>query len=242
MNQVLQPVDDFINQQAQAILLLQHQLDAIVRPAVFDALEQSPWLLAPGTAANTGSTGSTAVATQGQPGVSCAWFKLAPNGPYADAYWYKKLGADPSKKKFKYELSFLFPTPADSNASQCVELDIQQVISGFGFNLGFQFDFAENLLRVWNRTGKAWVSTGKPCPRWTSGQWMRIIAECHRDEANVYHDAMTMNGNRIDLGGMSFPVAKLNLPDMLNCAVQMDGNKPGTAYTVVVDAVRFTAT
>jgi hypothetical protein len=224
----------------------QARLDALTNATVFDGLELTPWLLAPGTAANTGSTGSTAVATQAQPGITSAWFNLAPAGPWANAYWYKKFGVWPKKNTFTYELSFLFGTAGDSAASNCVELDIQQVISGLGFNPGWQFDFNENLLRVWDRDRKQkglpepWISTGHPCPRWIAGQWVHIVAENHRDGANVYHDAMTINGNRIPIN-MMFPATPLALPDMLNCAVQLDGNKAGTAYKLYIDRVKFTA-
>lgn len=224
----------------------QARLDALANITIFDGLELTPWLLAPGTAANTGSTGSTAVATQSQPGITSAWFNLAPAGPWADGYWYKKLGVWPKKTTFTYELSFLFGTAGDSAASNCVELDIQQVISGLGFNPGWQFDFGGNRLRVWDRDRKEkklpepWIDTGQPCPRWIAGQWVHIVAENHRDGANVYHDAMTINGVRIPIN-MAFPVTPLALPDMLNCAVQLDGNKAGTAYKLYIDRVKFTA-
>lgn len=240
-------MQDEVSRSEQAIQSLtgqlsaaQARLDALANITVFDGLELTPWLLAPGTAANSGSTGSTAVATQSQPGIASASFALAPNGPYADAYWYKKFGVWPKKNTFTYELSFLFGTAGDSAASNCVELDIQQVISGLGFNLGWQFDFSENLLRVWNRSGKNWVTTKNPCPRWPAGQWVHIVAENHRDGANVYHDAMTINGVRLPIN-TTFPATPLALPDMLNCAVQLDGNKAGTAYKIYVDRVKFTA-
>jgi hypothetical protein len=225
---------------AVKLLAAQARLDALANTTVFDGLELTPWLLAPGTAANTGSTGSTAVATQSQSGIASASFALAPNGPYANGYWYKKHGVWPKKNTFTYELSFLFGTAGDSAASNCVELDIQQVISGLGFNPGWQFDFNENLLRVWNRSGKNWVTTKNPCPRWTAGQWVHVLAENHRDGANVYHDAMTINGVRIPIN-MTFPATPLALPDMLNCAVQLDSNKAGTAYKLYIDRVKFTA-
>jgi hypothetical protein len=240
MQAILQPVDDLIRNQAQAIVLLQSAVDLQNSITIFERLESETWLLAPGTAANTGSTGSTAVATQGTPGINCAWSRLAPNGPYADAYFYLKKGPLPQKTTFKYELSLMFPLIADASASQCIELDIQQVIGGMVYNMGLQWNFQGNQLRVWNRSGKAWVATGQPCPRWTPGKWMRAALETHRDATTVYHDALTINGTRIALG-QSFPSVQLGLSDMLNVGRQMDGNQAGTAYTVCWDDMRFTA-
>lgn len=219
----------------------QAKLDAIANTSVFDDLEFSPWLLAPGTAANTGSTGNTTVATQAQPGINSAWFNSIPGGPFANAYWYKKLGADAKKTKYLYELAFMFATPADAAASQAVELDIQQVIAGVVYNTGLQFDFAENALRVWNRSTGSWIPTGRAAQRWSAGQWMSVAYETHRDGANVYMDSVTVNGTKMALSGTAFPAPKLGLTDMLNCAVQLDGNKTGTAYRVYLGPTRFTA-
>lgn len=234
----------------------QAQLAVFLNTKVFDGLELTPWLVAGGTAANSGQTGSTAVATQAQPGTSSAWFNLAPAGPYANGYWFKKLGADPAKKNYEFEISFLFGTAADAQAANCVELDIQQVIAGVVFNTGLQFDFTENALRVWDRSKATpadpgagdWVPTGITCPRWTPGQWVRVVFETHRDDSHVYVDAITINGQRNVFGGATnfflqptFAAPKLGLTDMLNCAVQLDGNKAGTAFKLYVDAISFTA-
>lgn len=225
---------------------LDAQIAAAGSVVVFPALETTTWLLAPGASANTGSTGSLATATQAQPSSSSAWFNIAPLGAYADAYWYKTLGANPSKTNYTYQLSFMFNTAADAAASQCVELDIQQCIGGVVYNTGWQFDFAENTIRTWNRYAKErglpnpWVSTGLLCPRWVAGQWMHIFVENHRDASNVYSDAITINGVRTPIN-LSFPAPSLGLSDMLNCAVQLDSNSTATAYKLYVDNIIFTA-
>jgi hypothetical protein len=179
------------------------------------------------------------VASQAQPGSNSAWLGIAPNGPWADAYFYKKNAIDASKNYFTLELFAFFADAAASGASNCVELDIQQVISNAGFNVGLQFNFGGNQLRVWSRNDKQWVATGQACPRWIAGQWNHIVFEAHRTTSAVYHDALTLNGTRIPLG-QSFPAPNLGLPDMLNCAIQLDGNKAAIAYRLYIDRVKFT--
>jgi hypothetical protein len=217
-------------------------------PAVFEGLELTPWLLAPGAAANTGSTGSLAVATQGQPGINSAWFSLAPKGPYANGYFFKKLGADPTRKNYKFEVALMFGSPVDAAASQALELDIQQVISGMVYNTGLQFDFEENALRVWDRAAKEagdpnpWKPTGLPCPRWTAGKWMRGVYTTHRDDSNVYVGRFDLNGTTLlQPNSVPFAAPHLGLTDMLNCAIQLDGNQSATAYKVYLGPTRFTA-
>src|SRR5882762_8416082 len=68
-------------------------------------LERSMWLLAPGTLANTGSAGSLADGFQVLPDTKCGSFEIRPHGPYADRYWYRELGADPFKSRYRYEVS-----------------------------------------------------------------------------------------------------------------------------------------
>jgi len=230
------------------IAVLQKQIDSFKNVSVFDGLELTAWTVAKGTLANSGQAGSSSVASQNQPSTEVAWLGINPQGAWANSYFYKKLGADPSKSVYKYEMSLMFADQAASNASNCIELDIQQVISGVVFNPGLQWNFSQNTLRVWDRstatpleTGKGnWTDIGKPCPRWTPKQWMRFVFEAHRDEGNVYMDALTVNGVRLSLG-MNFSSPSLGLSDGLNCAIQLDGNKVGTAYKLYIDAVKFTA-
>lgn len=224
--------------QAQ-VAALQAQL-AAAQPTVWADLEYQNWLTASGTAANTGTTGNTATSTQTLPGVASATRGIQPAGAYADKYWYFQLGPNPSYVRFKQEYSFLFPTTADSTDSQAVETDLQQCIGGIVFNWGFQFDFAENEMRVWNRSGGNWVALpGVACPRYAAGVWVTIVLEGHRDAANIYYDAYTVQGVRTPLT-QSFPAPNLGKPDMLNVGQQLDGEKVPAAYTIAIDRMKLT--
>lgn len=217
--------------------------------AVYENLEYLPWLLAPGSLADSDTVGGNIPDSfQRRPSVECASFGIDPKGKeYANAYFFQEKKPDAGKTRFKYEISFLFPTQNDANASQALELDIQQVIKTQVFNIGFQFDFAEKFFRIWNRMAKVkglpnpWVPTVTLAPRWKALDWHRVIVEGHRDNANVYYDALTFDGSRTQLTG-SFPLVIIPnyTTDAINCAVQLDGNQAGTAYRVMIDSVRFT--
>lgn len=225
---------------ASEVVALQSQLDALNGSGVFGGLEQTAWLVASGAAADTGATGNVPVASQSQPSTTTAWFAIDPQTKaYANAYFYKKLGADASKTSFKYALRLMCATAAECAASQAVELDVQQVIGGVVYNTGAQWDFADGQFRVWNRSGHAWVATGIVATRWTPGQWMSVVLETHRTDTTVVYDAITVNGVRTALT-QSYPAPNLGLTPMLNCAVQLDGNKTGAPYHIYVDAVSMT--
>lgn len=206
-------------------------------------LERSAWILAPGTLANTGSAGSLADGFQVLPDTKCGSFEIRPHGPYADRYWYRELGADPFKSKYRYEASFLFGSASDSQAVQAIEMDIQQCIGGIVFNPALQFDFAEDLVRIWNRSVKPqgeWEPIGLSCPRWDFGKWNTVAIEAHRTTNLIVYDSVTVNGVVTKIQGQPFPASNLGKPDMMNIGFQLDSNKNGTAFKVFVDAMNFT--
>lgn len=208
----------------------------------FGNLERTPWKLATGALADSDiSHGNIPVAAQTQPLIECASFGIAPKGQsFANAYWYKELGADARKTHFVYEVAFLFPTIADTQACQALELDLQQTVSGVTFNWGLQFDFADNQVRVWDRGQKKWEPTGMNCPRWPAMAWMDVSLRGHRDSNKLFYDLLTINDSDHLLQSF-FTQTRVGEKEQINCAVQLDGNTKGEAYRVMVDAVSLAA-
>lgn len=210
---------------------------SLVNVKRFENMETMPWLLARGAVANTATKGALATSSFTPPTVECASFSINPSGPYANSYWYKELGVDPSKSKFTYELSFMFPSTQDALNAQAIEFEIQQVSTGLVFNMGWQFDFSSSMVRVFDFESTSWVSTGLVCPRWVSGQWMNLLVEMHRETGRVCFDAITINAIKHVLN-ISRPVATKSIKDMINCAIQLDSNANGDPYRVMVDRIR----
>lgn len=208
----------------------------------FRNLEQTPWILAPGALADTNTaSGNVPVATQKQPLIECASFAIDPKGQqFANAYFYKELGADAELSHFVYEVSFLFPTAADAAASQALELDLQQTISGVTFNWGLQFDFAEDEIRVWNRAIKQWLPTGDQCPRWPTEEWQRVKLTVSRYLGTVDYLLLNFNGNDLLLNKIE-GTASVGEKPQINFAIQLDSNQKGDPYRVMIDAVNITA-
>lgn len=205
-------------------------------PKVFTGLELTPWLIAAGAAADTGAAGNVPVASQAQVEEGTAYVAINPQGKaYANAYFYKTLGADPTRNTYDYELRMMIATPDECAAAQAVELDIQQCIGGVVYNTGLQFDFQSNQIRIWNRAGKAWVATGLACPRWQAEVWQIVTLQTHRKVAGVYYDSVGGTPSTA-----SYLAPKLGLADMMNVAVQLDGNSAGAPFRVYLDYVNFT--
>jgi hypothetical protein len=242
----IQTLDSSLSSAQQSNVKLQDQVSQLQlqlstsQPLIFDQLEREPWLLATGTAGNTGSTGSTAQAIQTVPGLLPASRKIIPNGPYADEYWYKKFGPQPGVVRFVQEGSFLFPSAFDSSSSQAVEFDLQQVIGGAVYNMGWQFDYAEGSLRYWDRSTGHWVFTGVTLGRQTPGTWVQCSFSTHRDTKNVYYDSCTISGVVQAIKSISFPAPSLKLEDMLNYGFQLDGNAAAQPYSVFIYGMKLT--
>lgn len=212
--------------------------------SIADGLELTPWLLAAGTAANSPGSLSQTGTVQGQPTTECAFFAISPTGPNANAYWYKQLGLEPSRTKFRYAASFLFPTQADADACQALELDLQQSIAGVHlFNAAWQFDFAGGSIRVWDRAAKmrgdelnAWSTAIAGLKRWNPDQWFRIEARAERSANQVFYNDIRINSVKTALS-ISKDMPTIDLPQMMNLGIQLDGNANKDSYRVMVDAV-----
>lgn len=217
---------------------------AASKPAkIFTRLERNTWLIAPGTAANSGSVGNTAGISITPPTDKFSLVTITPAGPYADKYAYQVLGPDPTLIRFRQYGSIYFPTAADAAASQCWESDLPQKVvlpdARYYFDWGMQYDFTENMLRVWNKAAGSWVATGKPMARFAPGTWVDHVIDCHREGNSVIYDQLNVGGQDMLADVIDFPALLLppsdTSPDILDYGIQPDGNKTGTAYSVAID-------
>jgi hypothetical protein len=238
LNSDFEFANNFITTQQKVLQALQIAIDRSA-VTVFDKLERTPWLVAAGTVANSNTTGNTATSAQTIPGVNYASRTIVPDGPYADKYWFKQLGVNKTFRRFRQEGSFLFPSMADAANSQCVETDFDKVDDSTGpvYNAGSQFDFAENMFRLWDRSLKTWHPTGIAMPRFAYATWVDFAMDFHHDDDAIYYDGYMLNGNKLKLGDVpaGFTAPKLGLEPHMNYGFQLDGEKIAKAYTVFID-------
>jgi hypothetical protein len=227
----------------QTIAALQAQLAAVPKAVkVYDHIESTPF--GQNSLAQVGGSG-LGVATQKQPGVECAEFAIAPTPPavgasnYFDCYYYQDFPLDDSLTKFKLEASWLFPTLADANASQCLEMEARHVLTnGNMYVIACQLDFADKALRVFDHT-KKWFPIGVAQPRLVPETWYTVTLEGHHDATTIYYDGVTINGVKSVPVGQG-AVFNLGWKRMNRIALQLDGNGHGTPYRVKLDNVRLT--
>jgi hypothetical protein len=139
---------------------------------VFSKIEQMSGWGACATAACAGTNGGvywTAqnITTPSLDGSSTEFY--AGGGPYADMLHWKNLGVSLTTTKFLYDVWFYVDNMAVAGA---LEFDYLQVVKGKKYNFSSQCDYYYgNHWDVWDGTGKHWVHTNMPCPKFTANTW-----------------------------------------------------------------------
>jgi hypothetical protein len=165
-----------------------------------------------------------------------AHFWIGGKTPYADALWWKQLGAKPSASHFIYDLYFYY---TDAAAVQALEFDGNQSVGGRKYIFGTECNVAIRQWDVWNTSGKTWIHTGIPCAAPPTYQWNHLVWEFERVNGQTHFISVTLNGQKSYVnrygGSQSSGVQELNV------AFQMDEASKAINYNVWLDKVTLTA-
>jgi hypothetical protein len=164
---------------------------------------------------------------------SSAHFWLGGSTPYSNALWWKQLGAKPSAHNFVYDFYFYMKNPG---ASQAIEFDVNQSVSGRKLIFGTECDIAGKHWDVWDTANAHWVNTGIYCGVPPAYTWNHVTLEFQRTSSNTAKFvAVTLNGKKSYIN-RTFN-SKSSGVNELNVAVQMDGNKNQVGYDMWVDKI-----
>src|SRR5664279_5930739 len=153
-------------------------------------------------------------------GAKSAEYKISGNARYGAALWWKQLGADPSAHNFQYDVYYYLKTPT---ASQALEFDVNQSLSGHRFVFGTQCNIAAHTYDVWS-VATRWTHTGIACSVPKAYVWNHITLEFQRTSSNkVMFVSMTINGAKKYINRSFSPEG--SGAKELNVAFQMDGNR-----------------
>jgi hypothetical protein len=177
------------------------------------------------------------VENQASPSLDGASAKFSISGPtpYADALWWKQLGAVDTATNLKYDLYFYLTNPA---VSQALEFDNNQSNGVHKFIYGTQCNIKAGVWDVWGNAAGNWISTGIACSVPTAFKWHHLTWEFQRNSTNVIFVGFTYDGvthyvNR------SYP-ARSSTVHELNVAFQMDGDYAMHAYSTWLDKIALT--
>jgi hypothetical protein len=163
-------------------------------------------------------------------------FSISGTTPYADALWWKQLGAADTATNLKYDVAFYLTNPS---VAEALEFDNNQSNGSHRFIYGTQCNIKSGgVWDVWGNAAGNWISTGIACSAPAAFQWHHLTWEFQRTSTNVIFVGFTYDGvthyvNR------SYPARSSSVHEM-NVAFQMDGDSAMHAYSTWLDKVTLT--
>ncbi len=154
---------------------------------------------------------------------------------WADALWWKQLGANAGASHFVYDLYFYVNYPGNA---QALEFDVNQSVNGKKYIFGTQCAIAAGQWEVWNTAGNYWVKTGIGCSQPPAYYWNHLTLEFQRVNGQTLFVAVTLNGAKKYIN--RYYNAKAVSANELNTAFQMDLKGAGAGYSVWLDKVKLT--
>jgi hypothetical protein len=165
-----------------------------------------------------------------------AHFWIGGKTKYADALWWKQLGANSNASHFIYDTYFYY---TDASAPQALEFDGNQSVGGKKYIFGTECNIAIKQWDIWSTSGKTWVHTGVACPAPPTYTWNHLVWEYERLNGQTYFISVTLNGTKSYIN--RYGGSQASGVNELNVAFQMDENSKATNYNVWLDKLTLTA-
>lgn len=150
---------------------------------------------------------------------------------YADALWWKQLGANNGATHFTYDLYFYIQTP---QISQALEFDVNQSTGGHKYIFGAQCTARNHDWWVWDAVHGHWVNTYIGCSP-GAYKWNHLTIEVQRVGTQTHFIAITLNGHKAYVN--KYYGTKSSSASEINVAFQMDLNSAGQGYSTWLDKV-----
>lgn len=162
-------------------------------------------------------------------------FSIASSSPYADALWWKQLGAANGATNLVYDVYFYLQAP---QYSQALEFDNNQANGQKRWIFGTQCNIAGGHWDVWGNASGNWISTGIPCSMPSAYKWHHLTWQFKRNGGYVTYISVTLDGVKHYVN-RSYPARNSSVNE-LNVAFQMDMKGNHVAYKTWLDNVKLT--
>jgi hypothetical protein len=165
-----------------------------------------------------------------QIGANSTQFSIAGSQPFADALWWKQLGANPNANHFIYDLWVYATDALTQHKAQAFEFDVNQSVYGHKYIFGTEcvVGYTKRWM-VWGNN--QWQDTGLPCT-FNANVWNHLTLEFTRSGGLVVFNAVTLNGFKQYINRQFAP--NPSGVNELNTAVQIDQTASRAPYSVWV--------
>lgn len=184
-----------------------------------------------------GPAASIYTVTTGSPSMSgmSRTFSIASSSPYADALWWKQLGAANGATNLRYDVDFYLQAP---QYSQALEFDNNQANGHKRWIFGTECNIAAGHWDVWGNVQGNWISTGIACAMPSAFKWHHLTWEFKRTATTLTYIAFTLDGVKHYVNRTY--TARASGVNELNVAFQMDMKGNHVAYKTWLDNVKLT--
>ena len=194
----------------------------------------------PGCAGGSGKGNYWQSFYQTSPSMDGSSMQLYRDGIWANALWWKKVGAQNGVTNFLWDF-YVRLDNASVSAGQALEFDAFQFVGGYNYMMGSQCDYGRGVWDIWNGTGGSWSPTSVPCPKFSANTWHHIQWYIKNNHSNHSYTFVTLV-----VDGKPYSVNKtmyakyLAWGDNLGAQWQLDVNKTGAGFHEWVDKAKLT--
>jgi hypothetical protein len=162
-------------------------------------------------------------------------FFISSTKPYADALWWKQLGAANGATNLTYDLYFYIKAPQNA---QALEFDNNQANGKKRWIFGTQCNIGAHVWDVWGNANGNWISTGIACAMPTAFKWHHLTWQFKRSATQLTYVSLTYDGVTHYVNRTY--TARASSVNELNVAFQMDMKANHAAYNTWLDSVKLT--
>ncbi len=161
-------------------------------------------------------------------------------GPWANALWWLKLGANNSVSNFLWDFYFQVDD-VSLTSGQALEFDAFQFIGGYNYMIGSQCDYGNGKWDIWDELNGHWIPTSIACPKFEAGKWHHIQWYVQRVPGTTTYHYVTLVVNDTPYSiDQSYEAKYIGWHDNLGVQYQLDVNASGAGYPMWVDKSNLT--
>jgi hypothetical protein len=177
---------------------------------------------------------------QTTPSLDGASMELYNSGAWANALWWKKLGANDWASHFLWDF-YVWVDNASLTGAQALEFDVFQFLGGYNYMIGSQCDYAAGLWDIWDEYHGRWIHAGIPCLKFSPGTWHHIKWYVERvPNTHTYHyDTLIVDRAGFPVN-TTYSAAYIGWSDNFGAQYQLDVNGTGVGYHEWVDKSKLT--
>jgi hypothetical protein len=210
---------------------------------VFSSIEQMSGWTSCGTAACAGGSGSGSfwqALYQTSPSMDGSSMELYRDGVWANALWWKKVGANNWATNFLWDF-YVYLDSASLSDAQALEYDAFQFVGGYNYMIGTECNYAAGVWDTWSEASGHWLHTSIPCKKFAAGTWHHI--QWYMTTNHSYHSytykTLVVDGTVYNLN-QTQSAKYLGWGDNVGAQWQLDVNATGGGYHEWVDRAKLT--